>query len=195
MFKQPTFQQLVVIGVLTFFGVLSFFAFAGMQYQSARLTSLEKERLHYYLSNLRDEKKEWGLSLLKIFEDHLKKSLSQDTSMNPWKWTESNPEFGQCAVSALIIQHFFGGEIMEAEIPQEWRDITWFSTHLWNRIEGQDIDFTKDQFPTDFPYDDLIGGRLGVIRPREKEDLLADQNIADNYGKVMSRLEKNFFNQ
>lgn len=54
------------------------------------------------------------------------------------EWSESNPSIGQCAVTSLVVQDYFGGEI------------GYNSTfkHYWNIFpKSKIIDLTKDQFP------------------------------------------------
>ncbi len=55
-------------------------------------------------------------------------------------WKKENPSVGQCAVTSLVINDFFGGEILfNAEY-----------NHFWNRLEdGTEIDLTKGQFKCD----------------------------------------------
>lgn len=69
-------------------------------------------------------------------------------------WTRDLPTYGQCAVAALVVQDYLGGEIV---YDQE-------NIHFWNRIEGVDIDFTRDQF------DDSVV--LQETRIRSRQELL-----------------------
>jgi hypothetical protein len=63
---------------------------------------------------------------------------------------------GQCAVTALVVQDIFGGELVRADVPG-------FGSHYWNRLPGMgDIDVTREQFPTDLPLP------VGVIVPRSR---------------------------
>jgi len=50
------------------------------------------------------------------------------------------PSYGQCAQTAVVIQEWFGGEIL--------RTTGWHGqgNHFYNRIDGKRIDFTADQF-------------------------------------------------
>lgn len=72
-----------------------------------------------------------------------------------YRWTEGNPASGQCAVTALVIQDLFGGELIEADVRRG--DGTPAGFHYWNRLHGgAELDLTREQF------------RLGqsVLRPR-----------------------------
>lgn len=53
------------------------------------------------------------------------------------EWKKENPTIGQCAVTALVINELYGGQIVYNE---EYN-------HFWNILpSGQEIDLTKDQF-------------------------------------------------
>ena len=54
------------------------------------------------------------------------------------KWTPGNPSLGQCAVTALVVQDYFGGVLLYCK----------HNDHYWNKLPNQqEIDFTRDQFP------------------------------------------------
>jgi len=47
---------------------------------------------------------------------------------------------GQCAVTALIVQDYLGGEILRGTVGEE--------SHYWNRLPtGEELDLTASQFP------------------------------------------------
>ena len=72
----------------------------------------------------------------------LKEAWSRETSCWPEKWTSENPALGQCFVTALIVQDFFGGEIIRAKVPG-------LGYHYFNRLpNGKEIDLTYSQFTT-----------------------------------------------
>jgi hypothetical protein len=76
---------------------------------------------------------------IKLLENALKRAWSRETCYLPdqEKWSSQNPAFGQCAVTALIVQDFFGGEILRCV---HYR-------HYWNRLpNGEEIDLTRSQF-------------------------------------------------
>lgn len=81
---------------------------------------------------------------LSKLEEALQKSWTKETSSDPENWTSQNPAWGQCAVTALIINDYLGGEIVwaEARLP-EGRTIS----HYFNNIEGKEVDLTRIQFP------------------------------------------------
>lgn len=59
-------------------------------------------------------------------------------------WDKNNPTFGQCAVTSLIVQHYFGGEICKSKN----------LSHYFNLINNKVVDLTKDQFNFDIDYSD-----------------------------------------
>jgi hypothetical protein len=76
---------------------------------------------------------------INALREALEQAWSADTSFDPSRWSGENPAWGQCAVTALIIQDHFGGELLHAEIGG--------ISHFWNRMPtGQELDFTRHQF-------------------------------------------------
>lgn len=75
-------------------------------------------------------------------EAALKRSWNKETCYLPMQeqWTSENPAFGQRVITALIVQDFFGGEILFCE----------YQNHFWNQLpDGIQIDLTRSQFPPD----------------------------------------------
>jgi len=59
-------------------------------------------------------------------------------------WSASHPSRGQCAVTALVVHDLFGGELLEAEV--HYQDGTRQGFHYWNRLDGREVDLTREQF-------------------------------------------------
>ena len=57
-------------------------------------------------------------------------------------WDKDNPAWGQCAVTALLVQDFFGGSLLRYEVYN-------YGSHYCNLVEGTKIDLTRSQFPPD----------------------------------------------
>jgi hypothetical protein len=69
----------------------------------------------------------------------LRSAWAAETSYDPERWSTQNPAWGQCAVSALIVQDFFGGALRRARVNGH--------EHYWNYIDGHgDVDLTREQF-------------------------------------------------
>jgi hypothetical protein len=59
-------------------------------------------------------------------------------------WTPGEPSQGQCAVTALVLHDFLGGQLLEAEVHNA--DGSQQGFHYWNRFAGVDVDLTRRQF-------------------------------------------------
>lgn len=60
-------------------------------------------------------------------------------------WSLSNPAWGQCASTALIVQDMLGGQLLIAEV--QHRDGTRQGVHFSNRLaDGTEVDLTREQF-------------------------------------------------
>ncbi len=55
---------------------------------------------------------------------------------------------GQCSVSAMLIQDYFGGEVRKIHVGK--------IAHFFNFIDGTIIDSTADQFDCEINYDNFI---------------------------------------
>lgn len=51
-------------------------------------------------------------------------------------WSEQNPCLGQCAITALLVKHYFGGKVFKHNV----------ENHYFNVIDGKVVDVTKSQF-------------------------------------------------
>ncbi len=95
----------------------------------------------------------------------LRKCAKRDTSAGPNQWAENNPLFGHCAVAATTAHDFLGGKITSRFFPAEWAKRFGNRSHYWNVLpNGTAVDFSRDQFPPDFPLDDFMAGKLGESR-------------------------------
>lgn len=55
------------------------------------------------------------------------------------EWVPSDPSYGQCAVTAMLVYDLFGGTIHRIRVSGG-------GTHYFNRIDGHIIDLTVEQF-------------------------------------------------
>ena len=78
----------------------------------------------------------------------LKKALlnswNKDTCYPPMEkdWSPKNPTYGQCYSTALVVNDYFGGELLQAEFEDG-------TGHFWNLIENKELDLTRSQFDED----------------------------------------------
>lgn len=55
------------------------------------------------------------------------------------EWVPSDPSYGQCAITAMLVHDMFGGTIHRIRVNGG-------GTHYFNKINGHYIDFTVEQF-------------------------------------------------
>lgn len=96
---------------------------------------------------------------INLFKKILFESLSVETCYPKDRkdWKPENPAWGHCAVTALLVQEFFGGEILDNNETLK---------HFWNKIDNKEIDLTESQFE---------GGKnpyKGQGRNRDRKNLL-----------------------
>jgi hypothetical protein len=86
---------------------------------------------------------------LRALEAAMRGSWSVDTCdpSDVATWTADEPARGQCAVTALVVRDFLGGQLLEAEV--HFRNGSRQGFHYWNRLGGVDIDLTREQFTSD----------------------------------------------
>ncbi|MEK6760774.1 MAG: hypothetical protein AABX93_02515 [Nanoarchaeota archaeon] len=76
----------------------------------------------------------------KNLEEAVKSSWGKDTCYPPSaeKWSSENSALGQCAVTALVVNDYLGGEILNCKSLH----------HYYNLLQDHTIvDLTKSQFP------------------------------------------------
>ncbi|MET8877352.1 hypothetical protein [Nocardia sp. NPDC004604] len=59
-------------------------------------------------------------------------------------WTERNPAKGQCAVTACVVQDYFGGNILNSIATLPSGETV---SHYFNIIDSETVDLTRAQFP------------------------------------------------
>ncbi len=92
-------------------------------------------------------------SLIEL-ESALRSSFSVETCYPGQRseWPHKPAAYGQCAVAALVVQDILGGELI-CDAPNH---------HYWNRVEGVDLDFTREQF------DESTLIRETAVKPRSE---------------------------
>lgn len=106
----------------------------------------------------------------------LKKSWGADTVFG--EWDAQHPSAGQCAVTALVIQDYVGGDLIRCPVNNG-------DGHYWNRLpNGDELDFTEDQFTeTCFPLREQQS-----IRDRQR--ILSGYDTEFRYKLLSQRVEK-----
>ena len=54
-------------------------------------------------------------------------------------WTEENPTYGQCSITAFLVQDIFGGKVYGTPLEDG-------SPHCFNEVDGRVFDLTSEQF-------------------------------------------------
>jgi hypothetical protein len=70
-------------------------------------------------------------------------SLETCSSSLKKQWSKDNPSVGQCAITALIVNDYFGGKIM--------RCMSLSGSHYYNLIDDKIVDLTVEQFLGEIP--------------------------------------------
>ena len=61
-------------------------------------------------------------------------------------WNRENSYIGMCAITALVVQDYFGGDIAKIKVDG--------ISHYFNFIQNQVVDFTVKQFSKEVSYHD-----------------------------------------
>ncbi|WP_423828242.1 YunG family protein [Solimicrobium silvestre] len=102
-----------------------------------------------------------------------------DTASPPDSLSPQSPAKNHCSVTSLIVQDYFGGEILSTK--------TSGGTHFYNRINGIKWDLTVSQFGEPEPYDDMLSSRVLALRDTSdhKYNLLTTR-LKECAGKIRS---------
>ena len=93
------------------------------------------------------------------------------------EWSEKNPSLGQCAVTSLIVNDFFGGKIM--------RCMCNGISHYYNLVNNEIIDLTVGQFGGVIPnYEES--------EERERDYLLSSTDTKARYYLLLNIVRVNF---
>lgn len=69
-----------------------------------------------------------------------------DTSGDSERWRPVNPLWGHGDVAALIVQDYFGGDLLRAHL-FNFKEFAIVGPHFWNRLpDGQEVDLAHEQF-------------------------------------------------
>lgn len=144
----------------------------------------DEPQLHeLYLRYARRAHEERFRTMYDIISELLRAAWCRETASPGCQkdWSSGNPAFGQCAVSALVVQDLLGGTLVRGEVPG-------FGSHYWNEIpNGEGVhtyDPTRIQFPygTTFPRGEIVprsrlleGGRAVAAKTSERYELLKDR--------------------
>jgi hypothetical protein len=94
---------------------------------------------------------------------------SRATSADPANWSDANPAWGQCAVTALIVEDYLGGELRRGDVGS--------ISHYWNLLpSGEAVDLTRHQFE----------GAIEIlnVEPRSRDYVLSHADTQRRYREL-----------
>jgi hypothetical protein len=97
------------------------------------------------------------------------------TSYDPAGWSNRNRAWGQCAVTALVVQDLFGGIVLRGYING--------IEHYWNRLPNEaEVDLTRTQFAK--------VREVASVVPASREFILSSPSTASRYADLKRRVAK-----
>ncbi len=121
--------------------------------------------------------------LLRIVLTDLVRHCSEETSACKDHWSPEDPVHGHCAVFALLVQDFFGGELLRADLTGLPR-YAHMRSHYWNRLpDGIEVDLSADQFNRCEDRKLVLGGEVRI-----RERVLSNPDTASRYQILKERL-------
>lgn len=108
----------------------------------------------------------------------IEKSWGKDTAYRkdaPY-WTPENPSRGQCAITALLVNEYYGGKIYSGVSDNG-------IYHYWNVINGEKIDLTEKQFEEKLVFNN--------IQEWDRESLFNTGDVLARYTILKERFSKN----
>jgi hypothetical protein len=107
----------------------------------------------------------------------LLKSWGSDTAKGIWM--SEHPSLNQCAVTALVVQDYLGGELLRCSLNDD-------DSHYWNLLpNGDELDLTFEQFNYTKQYD------IGDAIVRTREYTLSFPDTLVRYNILKERVKNN----
>lgn len=88
------------------------------------------------------------------------------------RWSPDNPAAGQCAVTALVVQDHFGGDLLRVVNEGASHYFNVMPDHVW-------VDLTRSQFDTWAPSEPEV---------RTRDYVLSFKETAERYALLLNRL-------
>ena len=108
-----------------------------------------------------------------------------DTSFVASEWSPENPARGQCVVTALVVQHFFGGDLQKLDTVFQGSP----ETHYYNVLpDGTKEDLTRQQYPDDQGLTPSEVNLHGYPNVREK--MMHEPRTVQQYQLLLDRVMK-----
>ena len=125
-----------------------------------------------------------GLIGISDLEKALLASWSRETSSDPAGWTTENPAYGQCAVTACVVQDYVGGDIVWAEVLAWEKKVS----HYFNLSYCREQDFTMRQFPEGTEIPEGVPKTKGFATTRDY--VLSFPATLERYNLLKSRVKE-----
>ncbi|MEV7594681.1 alpha/beta fold hydrolase [Streptomyces sp. NPDC090085] len=109
---------------------------------------------------------------------------SEPAGISGVSWSAENPAWGQCGITALLVQDLVGGELVLGEVFHDGRPEGY---HWWNQLPGGiRVDLTREQFRRG---ETVTPGRVvqrpgGRLKRRWEEYQLLRQRVIDKLGPL-----------
>lgn len=114
--------------------------------------------------------------------DALRNSWSADTAAPGMFWNSQIPATGQCAVTALVVQDYFGGELLRTTNPIGLSDSR--VSHYFNLLPGnREVDLTRGQFWVWEPDGIMI---------RDRDYVLSFPDTVERYKLLSAAVQRRF---
>lgn len=101
------------------------------------------------------------------------------------EWNENNKCFGMCAITSLIVNDYFGGDICKIHVEG--------ISHYYNLIENEIIDLTSSQFKCEIDYKDyetIERDKILTDNTKERYQILKERLI----NKLLKQVDEKVFN-
>ncbi|MFN3220166.1 MAG: hypothetical protein ACE367_27045 [Acidimicrobiales bacterium] len=111
----------------------------------------------------------------------LRASWQPDTSDAPSSWTAGNLARGQYAVTAKVVQDYFGGTLVIATVLRNGEPV---EKHCWNVLpNGEHVDLTADQFDFEYELGEPVEQEPIVDHTGVNRHLLLADRVADHLNR------------
>lgn len=84
-------------------------------------------------------------------EQAIRASWTREISESPDTWSDDNPAYGCCAVTAMVVRDYLGGDLVIGGVVKDGVRI---DRHVWNVLpSGLAVDLSRDQFRAGEQYE------------------------------------------
>jgi hypothetical protein len=119
-------------------------------------------------------------------------SFSSDILADPTGWTPEYPAFGHCSATAQIVNDLFGGEIYGYWFHELAEQFSLRGSHFLNVLpDGNRVDFTRSQFPQEFPYEEIMAPEKGQVVDRSK--MFGGAGSTGQYARLHTAVTRNLW--